>query len=208
LRGSVRVERRPRCGRSLLGRVTRVLLSTVALLPSVCLPVAAADQSTVASDRVIYRDTVFDPSGDQSDASVDILRASRTIVRAQGTRYLRLAVLARQDYATSLGSGLRVESRLDTRGGPRADYQLVMNLGDFGSGIQPGCFLWKRGDRGQATRTHLKVRDSGAISCGVPVSSLRVTQRVHWWLLAYDYEGETADYSCVTDRAPETGWYP
>jgi len=185
-------------------RLVTFLLVTVAALNGLCAP-ANASLTAASSDLVVYKNTAHDPSGDQVDPAVDILRTTRAVSRTDGARFLRIAVLARQSYAKSLGSGLRVESRLDTWGGPRGDYQLVLNLGDSGSDIPSGCSLLKRDSR-VVTSAHLKLRNSGAIACRVPMAELRVTHRVHWWLLAYDYEGETADYTGLTDRAPDAGW--
>jgi len=194
-----------------MDKLSGAVLTTLVMIAGLCLP---ADATAIGSAErragIAYQDTGHDPAGDQAQAEpdVDIRRTTRTVFRSHRTRYLRLAVRGHRNYARSLGSGLRVEARLDVRGSSGWDYKLVMNLGDSGSDIKDGCYLFKRGAPRKAPRTHLRIRESGAMACDVEMRKLHARHHVRWWLLAYDYEGESADYSGLTDHAPDRGWYP
>lgn len=187
-------------------KIASVVAVTGVVLAGLFSPaVATTTNSPRAVDRVIYRDVGFDPEDVQNEPDFDIRRSTRTVLRKDGVRYLRVVVRGQSKYAEYNPEALVIEARLNTRGNTKFDYRLALITGERGSYQPPQCYVTARRASKIVTFGSLKFRDSGAMACRVKLAKMTITHRVHWYLDSYS--GIVPGWVPAIDRAPDMGWY-
>lgn len=148
-----------------------------------------------------YQDVGWDPADVPRHPAYDLRQTARRVFQASGSRFIAVSVRGAVDYAQV--DWMSVVARLDTRRGPASDIRIGFSLGDLGSGSGDACWVAPRGEK--PARAHLRVLESGAMTCRVPATDLRITHRVRWRLVSY-YE-PSPRLANRYDRAPDRGWY-
>jgi hypothetical protein len=191
---------------SAMRKIASIVAVTSVVLAGLLSPaIATTAEPARVAHRVIYRDVGFDAKDVLADPRVDIRRSTRTVFRVHGTRYLRVVVRGEAKYAQWDPPNLWVDVGLDTRGNTRWDKQLTFYTGDGGSLDSASCSLEGRGS-GWAGGT-LKFRDSGAMSCLIPMTKVHPRHQVHWRLTSYLSPNPWPVPHAPIDHAPDLGWF-
>lgn len=195
-------------GRETLSRHPGFIRWIVALVfvSVMCGPLPAA---LAGEPQVRYEDTGYDPDDRPIDETSccqqdpDIRASTRKIwVDRLGHGLLTINFRAFE----YLRGYWTVIARLDSRGGPRADYR--MKLYERGDGP---IFCWTISRR-SSSRQHGEARwlpNSAAsavgAACDVPLRFIRRDKRIRWWLFSpLGFEGKE---SRIDEFAPDRGWY-
>ena len=159
-----------------------------------------------AATDILYRDVVHDRSDRFPTAPMagwaDIRRTSRTVIRADDHRRIRVTGSARAGTSRFRGGSRRVffvTVDLDTHGGPSADYHFDWR--PFG---ESGICDFDEGIDASIDRCRLRYTDSGALSMSGRLENLKVTKSIRF--RAYTYAGPTAEEARTLDKAPNRGW--
>jgi hypothetical protein len=143
-----------------------------------------------------YQDTGFDPD-DRSlgESDPDIRSSTRRVEPSQHGRVLSIRVRTYEPF----GPFWELRVFLDSKGGRRADYLVLMTQAD----VAGRCTLDERGGGQDETIGRLRSRQDVA-RCRLPARLVDPDKQPRWRIVS---PSQSSNPGAETERAPNEGWY-
>lgn len=141
-----------------------------------------------------YQDTGYDPDDRPVLGDPDVRSTTRFVGRLDGHQVVSVSVRAYAEF----GVWWFINVRIDSRGGPRADYRMRLWNGDMSG---RGCSLKRIGTGGSVRGVFDQQADRA--SCRVFIRRIQSTKRIRWKLVS-----RSGHSGGITEYAPNGGgWY-
>jgi hypothetical protein len=184
--------------------VSAVVIASL-LAPAFLVPAASAAEQS--GPEVHYADVGFDPDDRPVDETSccqqdpDIRWTNRKVWIDRRERAWLTITFQAYEIFTGYWS---VIARLDSRGGPRADYRMPVR--DGGSLVECSITSIRSSVTRQGTARQA-LSDGRPATCRVPLSFIRRDKRIRWRLVSPpEVPGEGSEPG-IYEYAPDSGWY-